>query len=568
MSVPRLLSDEQYAAFLRDGYLEVTPESLGSSDHDFLYQRAADLYELTASTRSKTAHLDILGDNLRAQIPEIELLLNDPAVDGALTSLLGPDYLLHPHSYCHRSFERDQIFHQDGNLPWNERGHYRTHQPEWVMLFYYPQDVDESNGPTEVVAGSQYWTIDHETDDGRWHPGDRVDRSVDEDVFGGDDLSLRDRTQTAALEAGLPIPDLDRRFVHVAKGTVLLAHYDLFHRGSRTEGHPQARYLYKFYFARTREPTVPAWAALSPPKPPDLSKVRSDLRPVVAANWRWAVGKPGGQLDAASADEPPTELLVDQLLTGVENERVEAAYLLGERASDTDHDALAGLRRALWADVEAARRAAGHGLRQAGLAGLDVLLHGLADGPAPTRRVSVAALGTVVAAARPDAVSAVVRAADDDPDDLVRSNAAYSLGQMARRHDGNDGNDGLGGLGGGPDLDLIVDTLLRRLSPGAEPDNAFNVGLSRSTVRQSAAFALVQVMANHSLRSAQVEAIVDGPLHDADRYVQGLVVAGLAKAEQLPAEAQRKVIDFLTARRWNRSAGVPPMTAGSGAAQE
>ena len=38
------------------------------------------------SSKSKTAHLDIIGDSLRGRIPEIENIFNDPSVAGALES--------------------------------------------------------------------------------------------------------------------------------------------------------------------------------------------------------------------------------------------------------------------------------------------------------------------------------------------------------------------------------------------------------------------------------------------------------------------------------------------------
>lgn len=129
------LHSEQLTTFLTDGWLEVRPESLTEADHRALYQAADRLHDLAEASGSPTAHLEILGDNLRARLPLLDRLLTDPAVDGALTSLVGPDYLVHPHSYCHRSSGRDQLFHQDGNLPWNERGHVRSHRPDWLMIF-------------------------------------------------------------------------------------------------------------------------------------------------------------------------------------------------------------------------------------------------------------------------------------------------------------------------------------------------------------------------------------------------------------------------------------------------
>ena len=137
-----LLTDNQYLDFLSEGFLIIEPSELSRGDHDYLYQRAIDLYEQSNKLKTPTAHLELLGDNLRFLVPEIDKMLNDSAIDEALRSILGDDYILHPHHYVHKTMKVDQVFHQDGNLPWNERGHYRSHRPDWLMLFYYPQSVN------------------------------------------------------------------------------------------------------------------------------------------------------------------------------------------------------------------------------------------------------------------------------------------------------------------------------------------------------------------------------------------------------------------------------------------
>lgn len=550
---PVLLTDDQHLTFLVDGYLTLRPVNLSDEQHRVLYRRAGDLYSLAEATRSPTAHLDILGDNLRARIPEVDELLNDPAIDGALTTVLGPDYLIHPHSYCHRSGDADQVFHQDGNLPWNERGHCRSHRTDWAMLFYYPQDVDDRNGPTEVVAGTQYWTVDNEKPDGTWHSGDRISRSVDPSVFTGNDLDLRDRHQTEALAEGLAVPDPDRRFLHLPAGSAVIAHYDLLHRGSRVVGPADARYMYKFYFARLVEPTAPnrmtgASTDLRAGIPArKRAGIRAEIRTVVDAQWHWSRGD-----RPAPVDSPAVARWGELLTDGREDQKVDAAYRLGLAARsgmDAGPDAagqaarsLAILRAALSAETESTRRAAGHGLRQAGVAGVTALLQGLDSSSAPTRRPSAAGLGTVDAAESPEAVTSLIRALGSDPDALVRSNAAYSLGQIGRAP--------------AVDVEPIAEALLRSLAPGAESDNAFGAGFSRSTVRQSAAFALVQVLANHRLADRWIAALIDGPLRDADRYVEGLIAEGLSRTEVSSAD-RRRLLRHLTGRRWSPAPPVP-----------
>ncbi len=137
----RLLADEQYAQYFSDGILVIQPESLDEAIHDHLYRSAQQIYALVEDSRSNTAHLDIIGDGLHARIPEIDRLIAGPSVSGALSSMLGDSYVIHSHNFVHKSCDADQVCHQDGNLPWNKRGHYRAHRPKWAPRFYYPQEV-------------------------------------------------------------------------------------------------------------------------------------------------------------------------------------------------------------------------------------------------------------------------------------------------------------------------------------------------------------------------------------------------------------------------------------------
>jgi ectoine hydroxylase-related dioxygenase (phytanoyl-CoA dioxygenase family) len=54
-------------------------------------------------------------------------------------------------------------WHKDDNAPYNARKQ-RHHQAIQLELLYYPQDVDETMGPTATIPFSHYWTKNHETD--------------------------------------------------------------------------------------------------------------------------------------------------------------------------------------------------------------------------------------------------------------------------------------------------------------------------------------------------------------------------------------------------------------------
>ena len=469
--------------FLVDGFLEVTPSELNEADHDGLYQAAEDIYAEAAATKSKTLHLDLLGDTaLRGRIPAIENILSDPKINETLETLLGADYFVHPHMFLHQASTGDQPFHQDGNLPWNERGHYRPHRCDWALMFYYPQAVTLENGPTEIVPGSQYWTKDIERADGTWHAGDSLDRSYrDDGVVDSPNLDYRDQRNSAALES-LCVPNLERKFVTVPKGTAVICNYDIIHRGSRQTPEQPARYMYKFYFARTRSPET-GKSVVCP------ENIRSELKPVVQHCLDWQRGQP------TTAHESTFNLH-----SAREDERVAGAYELGAAG------AIDELTLGLTHDREAVRRASAYGLRAMGPEYSDVILNYLDSAHDSTRRFALFALGNAENATNSDVVSALIRAIQEEPDDLARSNAAYALGQISR----------------GPlaDPDRVYQIVAERLLGDQEPDNTEVALLPRSTVRQSLAYTALQLATNHQLSELPG---IDDLVADRDRYVRGFM---------------------------------------------
>jgi len=518
-----LLDDDAYLRFLSDGYVVVQPEQLDDQYHQLLWDRADALYQQTRALKSRTAHLEILGDNLRATVPELDRLLADPAVTGAVRSILGTDAFLHPHNFVHESLARDQPFHQDGNLPWNERGHYRSHRPDWLIFFYYPQAVTLDNGPTEIVPSSQFWTTDIERDDGTWRPGDPISgESFVPEVLGGDDLDARDAALAESLDQ-LLIPDLERRFIEVPAGSVVIGSYDLIHRGSRTLSESAARYMFKFYYARTREPRAPAWSNAH--GSPDLDGVRPDLHPIVESNWDWS----RGDRRRVDLDHGERRSAVEDLHAGRENEKVAAAYRLG---MDTTDDTLDRLIDGLYDEAESTRRAAAYGLRLRCDEAGDALTAACRADRVSVRRFAIFALGAVWS---PGATALMERLANES-DDLARSNAAYALGQLARASD--------------VDVSALAESLIDRLRPGVEPDNTEVAGLSRSTVRQSAAYAVLQLAHNHALPDDSRAAVTALIGEERDRYVVGMLVEAIARDSP-----DAGVIRALAARRWSALGG-------------
>ena len=495
-----LLDDDQMSRFLADGYVLLHPPEPTPGFHDAMFSAASDLYDEGRRAGGDTVHLQYFGDNVIARLPRVLELLESPDIAGALTSILGEGYVLHPHHYVHASTHRDQGFHQDGNLPWNERGHYRSHRPNWAMLFYYPQEVTLENGPTEVLPGSQYWTRDFEYGT-RWHPGDGIDRSFNEDVSAHSDLGHRDRRLAESL-CRLGIEGLSPRRLPVPAGSVLLAHYDLMHRGVRQ--HPDfhgRRYMYKFYFLRTREPAEPSWRNRA--QRPAYSGPFGANRPIIERNWAWLRGAAAVPGSTTGADRP-------QLMDAPsEDARMEAAYVLGTRAR-SDDAALAALAEALKHERESVRRASGYGLGIAGHRALDLLCEATRHAKAPIRRVAVFAIGET--RSTQDRAIETLTASLTDPDDLVRSNAAYALGNLGRCREL---------------AQAAIAALLERLDPEVEPDNSTNRAMTRSTVRESIAYALLQLATNGRLSDSERQRFAERAFRDHDRYVRGLAVKAL-----------------------------------------
>ena len=126
MDEPILLTDEEIQEFLVTGFLVFQP-SVPDGIHETIYNRLNEIIDEEPNP----------GNNILPRVPEMRHILNSPEVRGALISVLGPDYLEHPHRYCHpvRPVEEPlseteaeakliKSCHQDGYTP---LGHPRQH---------------------------------------------------------------------------------------------------------------------------------------------------------------------------------------------------------------------------------------------------------------------------------------------------------------------------------------------------------------------------------------------------------------------------------------------------------
>ena len=84
------LNDEQVRRFICDGVI-VLDSSLPPEFHQDVFDK------MEWSNRQEFN----MGNNVLPRIAELQQLLDDPVVHGAVQSVLGDDYMLHPHRYMH-----------------------------------------------------------------------------------------------------------------------------------------------------------------------------------------------------------------------------------------------------------------------------------------------------------------------------------------------------------------------------------------------------------------------------------------------------------------------------------
>lgn len=408
MTDPILLNDEQMQLFVRHGYVRLDA-GLPASFHADVCEQITDVFTVDGNP----------GNDILPRVPDLQQVLSQPRIRGALTSLLGPDYLLHPHRHCHLNAggSDGQRMHQDS---YEADQNVRHHRIRWLMAFYYPQDVDEHNGPSSVVPATQYLTEKSQHDSPRELP------------------------------------------LHGSAGTVTIVHYDLWHRAMANAGNND-RFMVKFLFTRMVEPQQPSWyheAVAWPTSDQADEALCTDV-------WNWLRG----------VDSPPQAVaqdlpeLVEQLQATDEMARYAAAYRLGAGGSAGVSVLVDALRRECERRVSAnlershtnpAQFDAAYGLTAAGAAAVGTLTQLLSDEvcwlrasaadvlgdiglPAAeavpdlvqalqdesewVRRNAVEALGNIGSAA--GAARAALAASLTDPDDAVRHNAALALAKIA-----------------------------------------------------------------------------------------------------------------------------------------
>ena len=414
-----LLNDEQIRHFIVNGYVNVTAD-VPTHIHETIYNKTDELFAGATDFRGDGQHNPL--NNILPLVPELQFVLESPEVRGALTSVLGNGYVMHPHRHCHPNFsgstpsekengeERLMMpLHKDGHAG-GKRPRHRT--PRWAILFYYPQPCLAEQGPTCIIPGTQYireFMLD----------GERQRHEVHAEGGNGTRLLSEDF--------------LNRNLVPMSGelGTVWIMHFDMVHSFLQNYV-PLNRYGMKFVFMRTEQPTAPSWDSESPIwQPPEVNHVPYDAEILWTYIWNWMSGK----TDLYETDRPNAAMDIDTAVAALKTDnttaRMEAANTLGFMREGAA-DAVPALVDVLEDNYEPMRRNAIYALSAIGKPAVERLIDALAAEKEafdmePILHICDAAHG--LAAIGASAVPALIAALEDEREN-VRASAAYALGEM------------------------------------------------------------------------------------------------------------------------------------------
>ncbi len=363
------LSEAQLRQFVSHGYV-VLKTDFTHDFHDAMSRRIQEVMKKEGNP----------GNNILPRVPEVQEVFKHPVIRGALESVLGPAFIMHPHRHCHftEPGRKVQSWHKDSY--W---GHakMRNHHPWWAMIFYYYHAVDEPLGPSGLLAGTQYYH----------------DRNIDP----------------------------SEKDVHLLgeAGTFALIHYDLWHRGNANVSE-HTRSMLKFQFVRMRRPAVgtapaagqvPAWQPMNGDGPPNSHET------IWRHQWQWLHGATGVTHTNAPADFGKA---IAQLDDSDRHTRLRAADALGSMGAAAA-DAIPALATHLADDFEPVALNAAYGLAGMGAAGVAALLSQLRSDDKATSRNAAYGLSAAGGTAVASLIETLSHAAEH-----VRGHAAFALGEL------------------------------------------------------------------------------------------------------------------------------------------
>ena len=381
-----LLNPEEIRDFIVNGYIQIQAD-FPTDLHGHIYQQ---IEEVLAKEGNP-------GNNLLPRIPDIQRVFEHPKVCGALTSLLGPEYLMHPHRYCHLNSPGSdgQTWHKDDYI---FDQNVRHHRFRWVMAFYYPQDVTEDMGPTGVLPGKQYYN------------------------------TVSDTNPTQSTEQAKALCG--------KAGTVTIVNFDSWHRATANRS-DKKRYMLKFQFTRMQEPSGNGHTNW---QPADNDEHQALSRHV----WKWLSQSNGvDSMHVAPDENGSVSQLIARLRDTDESVRLNSAYALGEMGESVVPALMGALQEEAeaLAETNLAKTAANpqggnpadlysaQALTEIGQPSVPALISALDDASWPTRAAAADTLGNLGLLAE-EAVPALIQGLRDE-NSWVRRNAAEALGTIA-----------------------------------------------------------------------------------------------------------------------------------------
>ena len=425
----RLLDDAAMRQFIVDGYLQVQAD-LPAAVHHRICRRI----DAVLATEGNP------GDDILPRVPEIQQVFDAPAVRGALTSLLGPNYAIHPHRHCHDlgPGAGGQHWHKDDYVGDQNVRHHRF---RWVMAFYYPQEVSADMGPTAIVPGRQSYNTVNDNNLGRTVDELEIERNlaVETSLLDNHDPALVRRV--AGRLAGERSHTTEHGELPLCgkAGTVNLVNFDTWHRATANRS-DKMRYMLKFQFTRMGEPAAgPSWSSSNP----RWQGSGHDTDPALSEDvWNWLYGRERADTtpDAPATGSQPG--LLAALRANDETVCLRAAYALAamgapvvpalvevlreEAPARSRHNA--GRSRANPAGGNPSELYAAHALSVVGSPAVAALSAALHDDEWAVRAAAADTLGNIGARAKP-AVPTLLRALRDESM-WVRRNALEALGTI------------------------------------------------------------------------------------------------------------------------------------------
>jgi HEAT repeat protein len=487
-SSPTLLDDAQVRRFLTDGYLLLNTD-VPAAMHETIYSKIQRVLNEEGNP----------GNNILPAVPELQQVLDSPTVRGALASVLGPNYVLHPHRFVHNNEPGEQTaegprvgkgsatfvgWHQDSHSPLSRPRH---HYPRYAMVLYYPQHTPPEMGPTQIIPATQ------------------LHRRISDDDY------------ERGFQASGPA------------GTCVLLHFDLAHGGSLNIAE-RTRYMAKFVFVRTEEPVAPSWDCRSDrwetptdhQSPHDQSVIWSHL-------WDWMSGRLPSPCTAVEAAAIP-ELLTQ--MDGDEYARQNAIYTLAACGAAAVGPLTADLERRqenLWNESAITMESSAYALAAIGSVAVPALTALLENANEWTQINALFALGEMGPQAA-DAAPAIVQKLASPSSAIVRT-ALDALGQI-----------------GAPES--LALPAIQKLLCTDHPDwqkPLYRAWTAQNQVRTNAIQALLRL----GWKSAAVEQAIAAALNDPCGYVTGFGIEGLLRIGT--PTALQAAVNSLRAHRWDNT---------------